>query len=460
MEICGNLLDDNNDGRIDEPYPGGVESDMQLWLNAETGTNTTTNGNDVISWTDQSTNGYSANSSVNATDYPIYSTNAINFNPGIEFDGDYTDDFSDGLNLGSDYIYSSNEGMHVFVVCDPNVDGEQQNYVFDFGRNTVSGYGLNYSNSFLGSYSPSSQRHLSHSFGEEAALLELAIDFDDFRREIRNGSVFSTDPISLSQITASNINEANDYQTGVQNVNGPVSIGRKSASDAIVSNGGKIFNGAISEVIVYNDTLSQIEIEKINTYLAVKYGIVLPHDYVSSTGTNLKSMSDGYATNVVGIGRDDCSALDQRQSKSVKSEGIVTLSLGAIAATNQSNFNAFTQDDSYLILGNDDASVDSWNLISGVATPTYRISRTWKMNKTNFNRTTRFTIDVDDPDLDIATIPANAVGDYKIMFDDDDDFTNGGSAAVSLTNASGSLYHVDLNPVSYTHLTLPTILLV
>ena len=85
----------------------GIQSDLQLWLNAETGTNTTIEGADVTSWADQSLNAYSANADVNTIDNPIYSNNELNFNPGITFDGTYTNDFSDGLHLGSDYIYST-----------------------------------------------------------------------------------------------------------------------------------------------------------------------------------------------------------------------------------------------------------------------------------------------------------------------------------------------------------------
>ena len=78
-EICGNGVDDNGDGRIDEVYPGGVETNLQLWLNAEEGTNTNINGDDVTSWADQSSNLYSANADANSIDDPTYELNAINY---------------------------------------------------------------------------------------------------------------------------------------------------------------------------------------------------------------------------------------------------------------------------------------------------------------------------------------------------------------------------------------------
>jgi len=151
-EICFNSIDDNLDGRIDEVFPGGIQRNMQLWLKANTGTNTTTIGSNVTSWADQSVNGYSANADVNATDWPTYSDVAINYQPGIDFDGDYTDDFSDGLHLGSDYIFADKEGLHVFIVCDPNIDNETDNLPFDFGLHANGGYGMFYSNDDYGVY--------------------------------------------------------------------------------------------------------------------------------------------------------------------------------------------------------------------------------------------------------------------------------------------------------------------
>ncbi len=442
-EICNNSIDDNGDGRIDEAFPGGVQQDMQLWLKAETGTNTTVDGNDVTSWADQSINGYSADASTNATDVPLYSDNSINFNPGIEFDGDYTDDFSDGLNLGADYIFSDNEGIHVFIVCNPTIDNEGYNYVFDFGKSIDRGYGMTFSDAFLGSYSPSSQRHLGHGFGDEACFLEMEIEFGSYRREYRNGNVFSTDPSALTSLTAGNINEAPDYQTGVNNINGPVSIGRKSASESITNNGGRIFNGAISEVLVYNDTLSQIEKERIQSYLALKYGITLPHDYAASSGTTLKDITDGYANDIAGIGRDDCSGLHQKQSKSMELEAIITIGQGTIAATNELNGNSIPTDGTYLIWGNDGAPANANWVNANVTIPGVdfsSIDRTWKFSE-HFDITNAlFQVEVDDPNFDLPAMPLTADGIYYLLRDDDGDFTNDGTTYEPMSLVAGDIW--------------------
>ena len=436
-EICGNGYDDNSDGRTDEPYPGGVQVDMQLWLKAETGTNTTTDGLDITSWADQSVNGYTAAPNTNSADDPIYATNAINYNPGIEFDGTYTDNFSDGLHLGTDFIFSANKGIHVFVVCDPNVDGKFKNYPFDFGHNPNGGYGLTYTDSHYGSYSTGDSLTVPHAFGDEAALLELEINFNDFRARYRNGNLVGSDPITISELTAANINDREEYGTIMNSIRGPVSIGRKSASSSISSTGEGIFNGPISEVLVYNDSLSSEDKEKINAYLAVKYGITLNHDYVSSSGTLFKDVSDGYAQHVTIIGRDDCSGLNQKQSKPASAEGILSIALNTHGTSNASHATSFTLDESFLSIAHDGTAINaSWTPANNDYAS---LDRVWKFDATNYNQTIEFSLTVDNPNFDLPSMPVNADGNYYLLFGADADFTTGGIYAVALSNFDGNM---------------------
>ena len=451
-EICNNTIDDNGDGRIDEPYPGGVQTNMQLWLKAETGTNTTVDGNYVISWGDQSINGYSADADVNSVDDPIYSDNAINFNSGVVFDGDVTSDFSDGLHLGSDYIFSNNLEMNVFAVIDPENDNEKDNFIVDFGRYDAAGYGVSFSNSHYGLYTSGTRIDQSHSNGGEAALINVNVDFGNEQTIYRNGSIlFSSQILSLNELDANNINESSNYQTN--STSGPFSIGRVASTNGIQNDGGRIFNGAISEIIVFNDSLSLDERKRINSYLALKYGLTLNHEYLASSGTTIKQLPDGYENNIVGIGRDDCASLNQKQSKSIEDEGVVTLSLGAIAATNQNNAKIFSADESFLIVGNDGQTVDTWSPVGGMSSDS-RINRTWKIDNTNISQNITFTIDMDDPENDIAALTPGALSDYKIMFDLDGDFSNSGSLTTALTNTSGSLYEITLTPGSWQYFTI------
>jgi len=220
---------------------------------------------------------------------------------------------------------------------------------------------------------------------------------------------------------------------------GPVSIGRKSASSFLDLNGGRLFDGRISEVIVFTDTLSSMEKQQVNSYLAVKYGLTMTQDYLSSAGSTKKDVTDGYANDIAGIGRDDCSGLHQKQSKSIESDAIVTIGKGTIATTNELNGNSITSDDSYLIWGNDDAAAATWNsanvTIPGVDLAS--IDRTWSLTEHLDITNTLFQIEVDNANFDLPAIPPTADGIYYLLRDDDGDFTNGGTTYEPMSFVAG-----------------------
>jgi hypothetical protein len=92
------------------------------------------------------------------------------------------------------------------------------------------------------------------------------------------------------------------------------------------------FKGKYAEIIGYEDTLSDTERQKVESYLALKYGITLDQstatDYLASDGTTKmwdSSVDSTYNQDIFGIGRDDDSTLDQRVSKSVNNDAVITI---------------------------------------------------------------------------------------------------------------------------------------
>ena len=65
--------------------PGGVTTNLQYWIKADAGTNTTSDESEVTSWTDQSANATSNTGSGGTA--PTYETDGINFNYTINFNG-------------------------------------------------------------------------------------------------------------------------------------------------------------------------------------------------------------------------------------------------------------------------------------------------------------------------------------------------------------------------------------
>lgn len=75
----------------------------------------------------------------------------------------------------------------------------------------------------------------------------------------------------------------------------------------------------VSEVMVYNQSLTSVFSQSIQSYLALKYGITLSGgtlNYLDSSGSVVWSPTTnaGYTTRIYGIGRDDGTSLNQKQS--------------------------------------------------------------------------------------------------------------------------------------------------
>ena len=118
--------------------PGGVGTNLRLWLKADAGTSSSTDAADVNTWTDQSLNAYSASGYVAGGKYY---ENGINFNPTITFDG--ANDYytisggiiGSGVNIDDAFVYyvgtfdTDNTKMAVFhESCNDAANGGNSSY--------------------------------------------------------------------------------------------------------------------------------------------------------------------------------------------------------------------------------------------------------------------------------------------------------------------------------------------
>ena len=100
----------------------------------------------------------------------------------------------------------------------------------------------------------------------------------------------------------------------------------------------RIFNGKVAEVVVHKSALTATNANRVESYLALKYGITLRQtpaakNYVDSGAAVIWDATANvtYRNNIAGIGRDDVSALQQKQSRSVNtasSGNLVTIGAG------------------------------------------------------------------------------------------------------------------------------------
>jgi len=89
------------------------------------------------------------------------------------------------------------------------------------------------------------------------------------------------------------------------------------------------------EITLYNRQLTAIENQKLESYLALKYGVSIldqSMNYVNSLGTTYwtMSMNTGYNNHIMGIGRDDLGQLHQRQARSANTSILTIGNAGII----------------------------------------------------------------------------------------------------------------------------------
>ncbi|WCO00588.1 choice-of-anchor D domain-containing protein [Psychroserpens ponticola] len=387
--------------------PGGVTADLGLWLKTDVGLSYTS-GQDVTDWVDQ---GLGSDAKVNHSNQaPTYYDNTsknVNFNPVIEFDNSYT-----ALNIDSDYSHDSTNTeflsgdygfytQEVFIVLIP--DNTPINTSFGFmdvfcsdsqlevQATDATGIGFgNYTGRVNNEIICYAHDSYDNSYGDGYAVAEIGTG-----SSYNNVGIINTrnNPAVTQQELFYNANDIGTTQNDIaefMNTNDSRWwLGRSEGWEASL-------NARVAEVITYStrkdDANLTQERNRIQSYLGIKYGITLgvngtSQDYVNSDGTVIwdqSADSGNYNYDIAGIGRDDASGLNQKQSRSVnnaldggfRSEGVLTMGLSDIYTTN--NINKASNptelgDKEFLVWGNNGADLDlaasviSVNMSAGIS---------------------------------------------------------------------------------------------
>ncbi|TXE18508.1 choice-of-anchor D domain-containing protein [Psychroserpens burtonensis] len=419
--------------------PGGVASDLDLWLKADQvdGITYAADGSAVSQWAD---NGKGNNANVVVTGQaPVYRNSIarnINFNPVIDFTNDNTTanrDMTYVINDGSRQELQGTGGFNtndIFIVLmpDPTItttmipldtftsrDPDGQTYTEDVTGLGYGAYTGRFSNERL-TYCIATTNENSTTSPENGygrADTNSGTDYNQI--QIVNIRQNTADTDMELYFNANQVgNETNDISKYKMINNGRFWLGRSQ-----YWNGS--FDGRIAEVITYGARQSDVNLtqerNRVQSYLAIKYGITLgvngtTQDYVNSDGNVIwdQSTDSGvYNYDIAGIGRDDASELNQKQSRSVnddfdgadpitsRTQGILTMGLNDIYNTNRDHIssNPTTFDDKqFLVWGNNGANLNlaattvSVNMSAGVSPAlTTNVSftamqRVWKVEET------------------------------------------------------------------------------
>lgn len=285
-------------------YPGGVDN-VQVWLKADDLViKTLTNSSELDIWSND----------INATDQSVKFTyddvkQSGKLRPSL-LKGSYKMNFNNAVVFSGKHFLASVNGITGFSDA-MTVFGV---YIAEKGKNETRMYYMGF-----GSTDPtsSSTRHPSIGFSpkESGGRVRLSA-----ARDGHGGYQINTTALQTTYVpegkgsyvnfrfsgTDYSLDKDGDPLTGA-------SVGALKPSEGIIIGGASIdtgfFSGQLGEIIVYNRKMTSSETNKIESYLATKYGITLDNAaYTSSNGTIFwphGRSGQGYHNNVAGILRDD-----------------------------------------------------------------------------------------------------------------------------------------------------------
>ncbi len=384
-------------------------TELELWLKADEGFT-------PANWTDQSANTNDAAQS-NPANQPALLDNQINFNPVVDFDtGDTLEGVASPINSGTDQT--------VFFIYQHTANGVgDQPDLFDYdgtaGGNRVEVY--------------------DDTFSYQGTLFD----------ETNTGN-------TLTNANLVYIRQAqNIVNTGGISVNGEPEVTGTTAAigggDTYTIGTQGLLDGNLAELILYSEELNATNIDNIESYLALKYGITLDINtpqYTNSSGTtvfdtddggNSGAASDGTADwfDIAGIARDDATTLDQRISQSENASSSLIVSTDSDFISSNSTARPQLDDGDFLVWGHN-GSLASTSTTSDLDTSVYqsRTEREWKFENTAVTSTVN---------LKFETLPTFNSTDYQVLLSSpDQDFSSGYSVLGESNNGE------------FTDITIPT----
>ncbi len=437
--------------------PGGVTAGILMWHKANDGAVAGAGGT-KDTWVDVSGNGRDVFQPNNTNNEPLlvtdatYSANSkdyfFNYNPFYYFDG--SNDFF--YNEGETYFPSTTSAGSTYGVMHNSNAG---------GYNTAYGWGNDDPNLVRAGNDYQLWRNDGHPLSMGASLNATPahiggmawIGATNGLYINVNGKIASTPSFNIGEIQSPAVNE--NFAIGSEGL-------------GLSNNGSEQYQGGISEVFAYSvdhQNSAGDEKARINSYLAIKYGITLSNDagtdgadYLSSSSVKVwdATANSGYNSNIAGLAHDFMSALHQKQSRSVNANSQVTIGLGEIAETNIANANGLS-DGQFLLWGDNGNTQAMTNVATTFTAFDYaggtnnarRMNRVWKVQNTGVSNETLIRFPV--ASVGTTTLP---VGDncanYAILFADDAAFTtNLQVVQLTVNEADYDVLHSFPNGTSY-----------
>lgn len=410
--------------------PGGVAKDLVYWLDAQDldGDNTPEgitgesgqSAGQVTTWTNK-TGGTDFNTSAGLSSgtTPDLKDAQINFNASIEFNESGTTDY-----LGAQVTdFPSNTLTQFLIMKAAGVQDGIFSYATAGADNEFTFLSPNNLDVYVNN---SKAQQPSNDLNDNVPHL-LSVD--------RNSAVLNVFLDGLA-------NSGNSYSanSGALTSSGTIILAQDQDTEGGGFQPSQAYEGLLAEIITYGSVLSTDDRKRVDSYLAIKYGITLDqtsgNDYTNSQEAVVWDYSENttYTHDIAGIGRDDNSRLNQRQSKSINSDAIVMMGLDddvtpdGLETSNLLNDGSFSSDRSFLIWSNDGKAIDASgdNSEKDDMLTHARLNREWRVQETGSVGTVTIQVDVSNI-AGPSGIGTNDESQIQLMIDSDGDFSSGAS---------------------------------
>ncbi|MBB6671884.1 S-layer homology domain-containing protein [Cohnella nanjingensis] len=401
----------------DPVYPGGVSNNLHLWLRAEDGV-TAANGT-VSEWKDQSGHGRDF-SQADPAKQPAYNddSNRLNFNKAINFDGTKFLQNANGI-LGNNTSY---DNFNVFIISGT---GNTSNSVF--WENTAGGGRFQVHLPYGGVV----YWDAGNQGGQRISTPGVSAEVGKYYIWNFNYGLGSTTDAGQSIYRNG---ESLKFKAGqpadppIKGIGNPMVLGREIADQGY-------YKGQVGEFIFYSGPLTVEDRQKINSYLAIKYGVSLSNvNYVDSKANVIWQADADYNNNIAGIARDDGQGLQQKQSRSANDASKLTIGIGALSEKNEA-ITEELQDKQSLVWGDNGKNL-TFNTPMDSANKNYA-DRIWKVQNTN---------GVGDVQISIlkSAVPADAI----LVVSDSADFKDAKEYTLTETSLSSVAYYTTTTKVA------------
>jgi hypothetical protein len=287
--------------------PGGVNTGLALWLRADTGIEL--EDDHVVKWLDQSGKGndLTADLPYSYGTAPQYVQNELNYYPTIRFNHDRLTDY---LGRSKFDLTADNKNFTQFIVY-RHPQTEKFGGIISYASKLDT-------NDFL-LFNPAELWLFKN--GKEQRLNKNSADGRAHIVGIRSNELVGTTDMYLDG--SGNLFK---FGTSGHEPGGPYVIGQDQDQIGGGFDPEQAFTGDISEVILFQDALSDIDLLKVQTYLAFKYGITLPTMYADQTEKLVwdDAKNARYNHNIFGLGQDNASGIVQKISRS-QDDSLITI---------------------------------------------------------------------------------------------------------------------------------------